>query len=198
MARKAAVVFDFDNTIANTFHIVFSHTRRFLQERGYPTINEADVRAQGMRETIQELRIPFWKLPYYVWRIKKEMKEDMKSAHVYAGLLPVLKKLQKKYSIGIVTSNRADVASHVLGMSVAFVRESSLFGKHKILKKLSRTYSFVYVGDEVRDVEACKKAGVPCIAVTWGYNTKEALEQAKPAVLVDTPKDILEAVRATL
>ena len=36
-----------------------------------------------------------------------------------------------------------------------------------------------YVCDEIRDIEAARKSKIKSIAVTWGYNSKEALEKEK-------------------
>ena len=40
--------------------------------------------------------------------------------------------------------------------------------------------SFVYVGDELRDVEACRKNNIPLVSVAWGLNSAASLEQANP------------------
>ncbi|HHV40437.1 MAG TPA: HAD hydrolase-like protein [Bacteroidales bacterium] len=48
----------------------------------------------------------------------------------------------------------------------------------------------VYIGDETRDVEACKKTGIPMIAVTWGMNNKTILASMKPEGIADSPDDL--------
>ena len=68
------------------------------------------------------------------------------------------------------------------------ITNNNIFGKDKLLRKMGR--QFVYVGDEVRDVEACKKAGVKMIGVTWGFNTKEALKKAGADYLVDNRTEL--------
>ena len=50
----------------------------------------------------------------------------------------------------------------------------------------------VYVGDETRDIVAARKLGIRVAAVTWGYNSSEALEahhglSLKRALGVDGP-----------
>jgi phosphoglycolate phosphatase len=50
--------------------------------------------------------------------------------------------------------------------------------------------SFVYVGDTVGDVHEAKEAGIPVIAVTWGYHTKEMLEKAQPTELVTSVTEL--------
>lgn len=52
----------------------------------------------------------------------------------------------------------------------------------------------MYVGDEVRDIEACQKVGIKIAAVTWGLNTKEALERYHPDSLIDKPQQLLDLV----
>jgi len=41
------------------------------------------------------------------------------------------------------------------------------------------------VGDETRDIEAAKAAGFQSVAVTWGYNSKKVLENARPDFIVE-------------
>ncbi len=48
-----------------------------------------------------------------------------------------------------------------------------------------------YVGDEVRDVVAARQAQVKSIAVTWGFNTLTALQQAQPHALIEQPQELL-------
>ena len=48
----------------------------------------------------------------------------------------------------------------------------------------------IYVGDEMRDIEASKKVGIPVIAVSWGLNKREALESFKPDQMAHSPKDL--------
>jgi phosphoglycolate phosphatase len=50
----------------------------------------------------------------------------------------------------------------------------------------------VYVGDETRDVEAARKAGMRSAAVTWGFNSRELLEKSRPDFLIDRPGELLE------
>jgi phosphoglycolate phosphatase len=78
---------------------------------------------------------------------------------------------------------------------------SSPFGKDKFLKRLIKEAGFaageaVYVGDEARDIEAAKKAGMDIICVDWGYNTRHILEQNHPTAAVSKPEDILKILQA--
>jgi len=48
----------------------------------------------------------------------------------------------------------------------------------------------VYVGDEARDIEACQKADIAVITVSWGFHRKEVLREKNPTYLVDSPEEI--------
>ena len=48
----------------------------------------------------------------------------------------------------------------------------------------------VYIGDSEVDLMTAKNSGLPCIAVTWGFKTKEFLIESGAKVLVDDPKEI--------
>lgn len=52
----------------------------------------------------------------------------------------------------------------------------------------------IYVGDEVRDVKACLKAGVLVIGVTWGLNCRNALEASGASFGVDHPSELLAVI----
>ena len=49
-----------------------------------------------------------------------------------------------------------------------------------------------YVGDEMRDVITASKVHVEAIAVTWGYQARDALAKYRPFALVDTPSQLLD------
>jgi phosphoglycolate phosphatase-like HAD superfamily hydrolase len=81
--------------------------------------------------------------------------------------------------------------------------ELNLFGKSGALDKMLKKYKLhkpdvLYVGDEVRDIEACKKVGVDIVSVTWGFNSREVLEKYQPNKLVGTPEELLQCIRKQL
>lgn len=57
-----------------------------------------------------------------------------------------------------------------------------MFGKDKMIKRFLKSKKItekdmLYVGDEQRDVAACKKAGVNVIWVSWGYDVIETVKK---------------------
>ena len=52
----------------------------------------------------------------------------------------------------------------------------------------------LYVGDEVRDVEAAEKAGVAVAAVTWGFHSGSLLQSHSPDHLVTDPRQLVKLI----
>jgi len=72
---------------------------------------------------------------------------------------------------------------------------SSVFGKTKLINKFIRNNSISkenvwYIGDETRDIDAAKQAGIKIISVSWGWNTAELL-RGYNNVVVDKADDLL-------
>ena len=54
----------------------------------------------------------------------------------------------------------------------------------------------VYVGDMVEDIQACKKAKMRIVAVTWGLHSRGRLAAENPDTIVDTEKELKEYIRS--
>lgn len=72
---------------------------------------------------------------------------------------------------------------------------SSMLGKHKNISKILKLMALspsdcLYVGDETRDIEACKKVGIPVAAVTWGFHSQEKLRVFNPNFLVESIEEL--------
>ena len=75
----------------------------------------------------------------------------------------------------------------------------SLFNKSNAIKKILdknnlKPEETIYVGDEVRDIKAAKKAGIKICSVSYGFNSSELLELQKPDYLVNKSQDILKVI----
>jgi len=196
-----ALIFDLDGTIADTFPVALAAANKVNKKWGKPPIKDTlALRSKGMREIIKEdIKLNFFTLPFYVKAVKIEMAKNINKAKIFLGISKIINQLAKKYKIGIVTSNSKTAVRHLTkGLNISFIHsDSSMFGKHRILNRLMKTHKLkpqnvIYVGDEVRDVEACKKAGIRVAAVLWGYNSEKALKRAKPDFIVSKPSDLLK------
>ena len=54
----------------------------------------------------------------------------------------------------------------------------------------------VYVGDSQVDLDPAKAAGLPCIAVTWGFRSREDLVKAGAETLADSVEELSRLLQA--
>jgi phosphoglycolate phosphatase-like HAD superfamily hydrolase len=76
---------------------------------------------------------------------------------------------------------------------------TALFGKHKVLRKFLRKNNLapedvIYVGDETRDIEASMKIRIKVVAVSWGFNSAQALAAQNPDFLIHHPRELVEVL----
>ncbi|CAN5220576.1 HAD family hydrolase [soil metagenome] len=202
--KKRTIIFDFDGTIANSFSAFISVYNEIGKEYNLTqiTAKEArELRNMTPRQVIRALKISLFTLPFYLLKGRALFKKRIDRVKPIEGIIPVLKKLSKTHHLGILTSNDQQSVEHFLQKyeldMFDFVHsEKNLFGKHKALLALMTAHNItqkeiIYVGDEVRDIESCKKAGVPIASVSWGLNSHELLASYKPEYLFDNPEQLL-------
>lgn len=197
-----SIIFDFDGTIADSFTIV-EHFGLQLAEKYGLRIDSAEARRIGLRKTLEKASFPAWKVPRVLLELKKAIAKGIRDeVELFSGMKQVLERLQTKYHLGIVSSNSRENIEAFLDKNqirhlFTFIHsDSSLFGKHVVLKRLCKKREIslaemMYVGDEDRDIQAARRLKIPVIAVSWGYNVRELLENESPDYLVDTPDQIL-------
>jgi phosphoglycolate phosphatase len=65
----------------------------------------------------------------------------------------------------------------------------------KLLKKEKlEKEEVIYVADELRDVLACKKAGIKMIGVSWGLHRQRLLKENRVDFIVKKPEEIMKIV----
>lgn len=198
------MIFDFDGTIANTLGSIIDIMNGLSNEFGFRKIKENDVeylRGKRPREILKYLGISIFKLPFVIRKTRQEINSHIALLSPSVDILPILKLLKENgCHLGIVTTNieenvRKFLHANNLDLFDFFYTAKKVFGKDrtisKIIKEMNIKKSTVYfVGDEVRDIEAGKKVGIKTIAVSWGYNTRDALGKEHPDYLVDSPAEL--------
>jgi len=200
------LVFDFDGTIADTL----GETHRILNQIGpdygirpIPDHEVEHLRHLSLKQLIDHLNIPKRRLPSLISRGTGMMRGCITRLQLIDGMREVLLELRRHADgFGILTSNATAnvdmfLKTHGLREQFDFISSTSkLTGKSKHLKAIRKTFSIrpdemLYIGDELRDVKASQKAGIPVAAVTWGFNSRESLAAESPNYLIDRPADFL-------
>lgn len=195
------IIFDFDGTLVDTFDVI---KKIAINEYGEYDIDFELFKQEGARGLLKKANIPRRKLPGMILNVTSKLRKS-ENIKLFPGIVDMLYSLKNNYKIGIVSSNSKDIIidalkKHNIENLFEFVySESSLFGKHLVLKRVCdkqniKPLDVIYVGDEDRDIIAAKKAGIKTIAVTWGFNSREKLSRENPDYLVDSPMQILEVL----
>lgn len=189
------ILFDFDGTIADTIsaglEIINSHAEKY----GYKRL-DGDINTHfSALQLVKLAEVKLWKLPYLIYQLKKKLSEKSDELKVLPEAPALIKKLSEEgYELGILTSNslktvKAFLKKYELDSFFSFLRtDVSLFGKKKALAKAKKVINkkIIYIGDELRDIEACKKNDIPIVSIPWGLNSFESLEEHNPGLVAKT------------
>lgn len=200
------IIFDFDGTLADTIDILLSITNRLSAEFGFKSATKEELAQLSNLTSWQILRysgISIFKFPLLIRKLKAELRSEIPNIQLFPGIKEVLIELKKLgFQLGIITSNSrenvlASLETNGLQGTFTFIYSSSTFGKHKVINRwLKREHinaeEVVYVGDEIRDIDAAKKTGIKIIAVSWGFNSQSALAAQNPDFLIECPQELIE------
>lgn len=206
--KTTTVVFDFDGTIADSITFGLRQVNTYADQLGITPLTDDQIeglRSKSYLEIIKEFRIPLWRVPRLLLQLKKELREHLSEISPYPGIPTMLDQIHTAgYRIAILTSNDRALVSdfvqhHQLPHIENIVSEANIFRKAYAIKRylaMSQVLpeSIVYVGDEVRDIEASRGAGVRVISVSWGFNAGSLLKSHHPDALIHRPEDLLKAV----
>lgn len=201
----AHIIFDFDGTLANSLNVSIEIINEMNVTRHLTIDDYYKLRNLPARQVLKELNVPLWRVPAIATEGKRLLKERADQLTLFDGIQEVVRKLSKNHSLYVVSSNSPQIVSNILkrqGLDNVFhevVGNVSLFGKALVLKRLIKKLNIsnqkiYYVGDETRDIDAAKKAKLRMIAVSWGYNGVQALQNKNPDYIVDTPDQIMEII----
>lgn len=185
------VIFDFDGTLADSFPFFVQAQHELAKRHGFTAIAQERVeslRRLGTRELLRELDFPRWKVPIVAADFIRMMR-NAPPVPLFPGVAEALRALHGGgVRLAILTSNSVDNVRRVLGTELMATIErvdggAHMLGKHRrIARMLGQAGTLgrdaIYVGDQVTDGEAARRAGVAFAAVGWGYAHADTLRAA--------------------
>ncbi len=204
--EKKAVLFDFDGTIADSIPWIFKEINKHASEYGFQPISPERfkaLRSSTLPELVKLCNISLFKLPFFIATMRREVKKDIDKMGLCNGMRELLLALKSKgYRMGIVSSSpKENIESFLnkfdLNIFEFIHSELNIFGKSAAIEGVMREHNMkkeetIYVGDEIRDIEACKAIKLDIISVTWGFNNEEGLRKHGATHIVDSPDAILK------
>lgn len=190
------VIFDLDGTLLDTLTDLTDSTNAVMARYGLPQYTLDEVRGfvgNGIRRLMQ-LAIPGGEEHPDFEKIHSEFREYynahcMDCTEPYPGILSLLDWLYKEGYKTAIVSNKADSAVKILkdiyfkelipvaiGESSECRRKPAPDSVFRAIEQLGAdAQKTVYVGDSDVDLRTAENAGIPCIAVSWGFRDKEFL-----------------------
>lgn len=201
----AVYIFDFDGTIADSFPLVCNILQTQADKLKCKALQASEItRVKNMhaREMFKYLGVHFWRIPGFTQQLRRAGRERIAEVEIFPGWRETLEYLKSKnHRLGIVSSNSLEnihflLAKYELSDFFDFViSEKYIFGKGRCLRKIIKRLALkkeemFYVGDEVRDIEAAQENQIEVIAVAWGFNSIERLQDAKPDLIINSPSEL--------
>ncbi len=201
---KKTLIFDFDGTLADSFALALDIA---YEVTGATKLSAAEIerlRELPLTEVVRELRLPIFKIPKLLLVGRQMMHDRIREVQPFGGIEKVLRQLHDDgYRLLVMSSNseqnvRAFLRSHDLEDLFAGVYgNASVLNKSTALKKVLKKHGLspdecFYIGDEVRDVSAASRVGVDPVAVTWGFQARDALADYHPYAMADKPQDLVK------
>jgi phosphoglycolate phosphatase len=205
------VLFDFDGTLADSKEMAFAILNRLAEKHNFRKIAPEDreaLRKLSILERCRWLGVPLHKIPLLSVEARALYKSSLPQLKPFDGVPEMLAALHHRgYRLSVLSSNSAgnirafllrngiDAISNVVG-------SSAIFGKDVAIKRFLKMHRLtssqvIYVGDEERDVIACRKSGIPIIWVGWGYDAPEVVRPAQPDFMVQAPAEILSVLQSS-
>ena len=202
------IIFDFDGTLADSFPWFIKMMNVVTEKFNLKKIENEDIselRKLDSLSFLKHLNVPLYKLPIISTFMRNMMTENIEDIKLISGIEDLLHKLKETgYKLAVVSTNSKTNIIKVLGeelfaLNDHFVAGVSLFGKESKIKKVLKLSGIdkkdaIYIGDELRDIQASKKVGLACGAVTWGVNDADSLAALSPDELYYDVEQILKSV----
>lgn len=207
-------LFDMDGTVLDTIADLHDAVNHILTRYGYPERSLQYVRdatGNGARNLIacclpQGEETPDFEEIFAAYKEYYAAHSIIKTAP-YAGIPELLRELQEDGCRVAIVSNKPDRTVNILAQR--FFPGIPALGErpeipHKpapdmvyhALKELgAEKESVAYIGDSEVDVATARNAGVELVAVSWGFRSRERLEEAGAVRIADTVAQLRELLK---
>ena len=188
------VIFDFDGVVADSYPFfleIFSELAKLHNFKNIPEEMIPECRKKSAREMMKIVGLPSWKLPFVAKDFIKYMQRDVNKINPFLGIEDVFETLNRSgIVLSIVSSNSMPNIKKIIGDKGFGKLNSvecgvSIFGKAARLKKAMKSSGFkpsesIYIGDQLEDLHAARKAGCAFGVVAWGYGVTESFKKYTP------------------
>ena len=205
MTRYRLAIFDFDGTLADSLPWFRASFQDMIARFDLAPVGDDEVeglRGMSAREIMARLNVSMWQLPAIVSDMRKRKLAAAGEISLFKDIPAMLDELRRhNIRTAIVSSDSEASVRQVLGPTAARIDRfdcgAAMFGKHWKFRRVARKLGVkpsetICIGDELRDIDAAKAAGMNSGAVAWGYALRGALQAAGPTHLFDSIDEMTE------
>ena len=210
MPRYRLAIFDFDGTLADSLDWFRTSFHEVIARFDLTPVTAEELeqmRGLSAREIMARLNVSMWQLPAIVSDMRKRKLAAASETSLFAGIPAMLSDLQRQgIKTAIVSSDSEASVRQVLGpansLITCFDCGAAIFGKHWKFRRVARRLGAkpadtICIGDEIRDIEAARAAGMDSGAVAWGYALPTALQAAGPTHLFNSIEEMMQRLTLT-
>lgn len=200
-------IFDLDGTLADSFPWFLRTVNDIADRFGFRRVADDEIetlRHASTREILSALEVPVWKLPMIARYARQLKAEHAATIPLFPGVEAMLQTLSDNgVQLALVTSDSEANARQKLGHTATLITHfdcsASLFGKAAKFRRVIRRAGakpadVIAIGDEVRDIEAARSAGIAFGAVSWGYAAPAALRALAPDHMFERMDEIVDTL----
>lgn len=199
-----AIIFDFDGTIVDSLAAVIRVLEQFTGAKKPMSESEVEkLENMSMWQIAKTMRVPFWKLPAVAMFGRKLFHGHMRSVRVHPGMAELIKELNGKVKLYILSTNRRANIEKYLTWHDLDTFFTQIYGGASFLNKRGKLRELLIkekllasevwsVGDEIVDIEAAKSLGVKVASVAWGFSGVDGLDSRQPQALVQSVDELRE------
>lgn len=202
------VIFDFDGTLADTFTWFLTVADDLADQFGLKRVDRSEIeslRHLEIRKIMQKIGVELWMLPRLAHHVQTLLTKDIQRVSLFEGIDQIIQQFANQGAqLAVVSSNTYHNISQVLGPENMariqyFECGVSLYGKTRRLNKVLQQSGFlsheaVSIGDEIRDIQAAKRAKIAFGAVAWGYTSIETLTRYSPEWVFNRVDDLMNVM----
>ncbi|OIJ19225.1 HAD family hydrolase [Anaerobacillus alkalidiazotrophicus] len=202
------IIFDFDGTLVDSKDIAISVINQLAVKYNYEKLTQEKIeklRKVSIKERCKALGFPLYKIPFAVIDFLTLYKKFTHQLILFPGIKDMLEKLVGSgYRLAVISSNTEEtIREFFKNRGIYSIDEvycsNNVFGKAQVIKRFLKKHKLhpsevLYIGDELRDIVACRQVSIKIIWVNWGFDSIEVVDIVSPDYVASTPNDIITSV----
>ena len=215
MKQYKLAVFDLDGTLLDTLEDLMNAVNDGLRKKNYPERNLEEIRSfvgNGMQNLIRK-SVPQGTAEADMQEVLAYFREFYKihckdCTRPYKGVSKALEVLKEKGIHLAMLSNKPDFAVGQLadqyfpglfemaaGEREGIPRKPAPDALWSVMEEFGCSKDdIVYIGDSEVDVKTAQNAGIPLIAVSWGFRSLQTLKDAGAKTIISDPEELVAKI----